>query len=318
MVAQAASARAGRRHLRLLWREAVDGYLFALPTIIGLVVLRIGPFFASLYLSFTDYNAIQSANWIGAENYVRMFTRDGLFLKSLIVTSYYTFVSVPLGLVAGFLIAVLLNQNLRGIVWYRAAWYMPTLVPAVANAVLWRWLLNKDFGLLNVALRALGIVGPGWLIDPTWTVPSLILISLWGVGSAMLINLAGLQGVPQHLYEAVEIDGGGLWAKFRHVTIPMVSPIIFFNFVMGIINSFQSFNLVYVLFKVTDSSGSTAGPENAGLFYVLYLYRNAFQWFKMGYSSALAWVLLLIILFFTALVFRSSRSWVYYEAGRAR
>lgn len=308
----------GHRYGGLLRREAIDGYLFAAPTLIGLVVLSLGPFFASLYLGFTDFPGIKPPTWIGLDNYVRMFTRDGLFIKSLTVTSYYTFVSVPLSLLAGFLVAVLLNQQVRGIVWYRSVWYMPTLVPAVANAVLWRWLLNKDFGLLNIALRSIGIVGPGWLIDPKWTVPSLILISLWGVGGAMLVNLAGLQGVPQHLYEAVEIDGGNFWDKFRHVTIPMVSPIIFFNLVMGIIGSFQAFNLVYVLFRVTDSTGSTAGPDNAGLFYVLYLYRNAFQWFKMGYASALAWILLLIILIFTALTFRSSRFWVYYEGAVAR
>lgn len=313
----AARAR-GHRYGGLLLREAIDGYLFAAPTIIGLVVFSLGPFLASLYLGFTEFPGIKPPRWIGLDNYVRMFTRDGLFLKSLAVTSYYTFVSVPLSLLAGFLVAVLLNQQVRGIVWYRSVWYMPTLVPAVANAVLWRWLLNKDFGLVNIALRSLGIVGPGWLIQPQWTVPSLILISLWGVGGAMLVNLAGLQGVPQHLYEAVEIDGGNFWAKFRHVTIPMVSPIIFFNLVMGIIGSFQAFNLVYVLFRVTDSTGSTAGPDNAGLFYVLYLYRNAFQWFKMGYASALAWILLLIILFFTALTFRSSRFWVYYEGATAR
>lgn len=308
----------GHRYGGLLRREAIDGYLFAAPTLIGLVVLSLGPFFASLYLGFTDFPGIKPPTWIGLDNYVRMFTRDGLFVKSLTVTSYYTFVSVPLNLLAGFLVAVLLNQQVRGIVWYRSVWYMPTLVPAVANAVLWRWLLNKDFGLVNIALRSIGIVGPGWLIDPKWTVPSLILISLWGVGGAMLVNLAGLQGVPQHLYEAVEIDGGNFWDKFRHVTIPMVSPIIFFNLVMGIIGSFQAFNLVYVLFRVTDSTGSTAGPDNAGLFYVLYLYRNAFQWFKMGYASALAWILLLIILIFTALTFRSSRFWVYYEGAVAR
>jgi multiple sugar transport system permease protein len=308
----------GHRYGGLLLREAIDGYLFAAPTLIGLILFSLGPFIASLYLSFTDFPGIKPPTWVGLNNYARMFLRDGLFLKSLWVTSYYTFVSVPLSLLSGFLVAVLLNQQVRGIVSYRSIWYMPTLVPAVANAVLWRWLLNKDFGLLNVGLRSLGIVGPGWLIQPQWTVPSLILISLWGMGSAMLVNLAGLQGVPQHLYEAVEIDGGNFWDKFRHVTIPMVSPIIFFNFVMGIIGSFQAFNLVYVLFRVTDSTGSTAGPDNAGLFYVLYLYRNAFQWFKMGYASALAWILLLIIFFFTALTFRSSRSWVYYEGASAR
>lgn len=308
----------GHRYGGLLLREAIDGYLFAAPTLIGLIVFSLGPFIASLFLSFTDFPGIKPPTWIGLANYTRMFTRDGLFLKSLWVTSYYTFVSVPLSLLSGFLVAVLLNQQVRGIVWYRSIWYMPTLVPAVANAVLWRWLLNKDFGLLNVALRSLGIVGPGWLIQPQWTVPSLILISLWGVGSAMLVNLAGLQGVPQHLYEAVEIDGGNFWDKFRHVTIPMVSPILFFNLVMGIIRSFQAFSLVYVLFRVATSTTSTAGPDNAGLFFVLYLYRNAFEWFKMGYASALAWILLLVILFFTLLTFRSSRFWVYYEGGRAK
>lgn len=300
------------------FREAVDGYLFAAPAIIGLLVFSLGPILASFYLSFTEYAAVRPPEFVGLANYSKVFGRDEFFRKALSVTSYYSFISVPLGLVAGFMVAVLLNQAVKGVVLYRSIWYLPSLVPSVANAVLWKWILNKEFGLLNVGLRTVGITGPGWLVDPRWTVPSLILISLWGVGGAMLINLAGLQGVPQHLYEAVEIDGGNWWTKFRHVTIPMVSPILFFNLIMGIIGSFQVFTLVYVIFRVQATAGSTAGPDNAGLTYVLYLYRNAFQYFKMGYASALAWVLFIIILILTGVVFRFSSRWVYYEAGRAR
>ena len=303
-----------KRRNRMALIQAVEGYVFSLPTIIGLVVFSIGPIFASLYLSFTNYDIVNPPTVIGLANYSRLLTTDPYVGKSLAITAYYSLVSVPLGLLTGFLVALLMNQRVKGIVLYRAVWYIPSLVPTVSLAVLWRWLLNRDFGLLNVGLGFLGIRGPGWLIDPKWTVPSLIVISLWGVGGSMLINLAALQGVPTHLYEAVEVDGGNWWHKFRSVTIPMVSPVIFFNLIMGIIGSFQSFTLVYVIFQTTSGT-SAAGPENAALFYLLYLYRNAFQYFQMGYASALAWVLFIIILVLTWVAFKLSGRWVYYESA---
>ncbi len=306
-----------RRITGLAFREAVDGYTFATPAILGLLVFTLGPVLVSLYFSFTNYDIVSAPQYVGAANYIKMLADDGLFRKSLWITVYYCVTSIPLVVIVAFLIAVLMNQKVRGITVYRVIWYIPSLVPAVCNATLWRWVLNRDFGLLNIFLRTFGIDGPGWLIEPNWTIPSLVMIRLWGIGSTALIFLGGLQGIPEHLYEAVDIDGGTWWHKFRHITIPMVSPIIFFNLIMSIISSFQVFTLAYVIFTPTGGTGS-AGPENAALFYVLYLYRNAFQYFKMGYASAMAWFLCLVIMALTALVFKLSGRWVYYEASRAR
>lgn len=313
---------AGTRLQRRFWQrlgfqEAVEGYLFALPAILGLLIFTIGPIIASFYLSFTEYNIVKPPEFRGLANYQKLFTSDELFRKSLGITAYYASLSIPLSLAAGFLIALLMNQQVRGIFLYRTIWYLPALVPAVATGTLWRFALNRDFGLVNLPLRALGLGAPGWLIDPALTVPSLVLIHLWGLGNSVLIYLAGLQGIPQHLYEAAEIDGANWWAKFWNITVPMSSPIIFFNLILGIIGSFQIFTEVYVIFTPTGGTGSV-GPENAALVYLMYLYRNAFQYFRMGYAAALAWLLFLVIMVLTALMFRFQNRWVYYEGGRAR
>jgi multiple sugar transport system permease protein len=287
-------------------REAFAFYLFAAPWLIGLLVFTLGPMVASFLLGFTSYDIITPARWIGLANYQTLFTNDPFIWQALKVTFTYSLVAVPLGLVASFLLAVLLNQKVRGIYLYRTLFYLPSILPAVPVALLWLWIFNPSFGLLNNALATIGIQGPQWLFDEFWVLPALIVMSLWSVGGAMVIYLAGLQGIPQHLYEAVEVDGGGWWVRFRSVTLPMMSPIIFFNLVLGIIGSLQTFTQAYVM--------TQGGPNNASLFYGLYLYRNAFEYFKMGYASALAWVLFAIILLLTLLVFRSSPLWVYYES----
>jgi multiple sugar transport system permease protein len=299
-------------------REAIYGWIFILPAALGLVVFQLGPVLASLYLSFTSYDIVSAPKWIGLTNYERLFSEDKLYLKSLGVTAYYSALSIPLSLLVAYLVALLMNRKVRGISVYRTLWYLPSLVPATVNGVLWLWLLNRDFGPVNFFLRLAGLPAPAWLSDPAWTVPSLVLVHLWAVGNSVLIFLAGLQGVPQHLYEAAEVDGATWWHKFRHVTIPMTSSIIFFNLVIGVIQSFQVFALVYTLFTPSATEATTAGPENAGMVYVMYLYRNAFQNFKNGYASAMAWVLLIIIAALTVLVFRSQGRWVYYESGRRR
>ena len=304
---------------RLRTREAIIGWLFITPAVLGLLLFNLGPVIASLYLSLTKYDIISPPVWTALSNYERLFTDDKLFVKSLGVTAYYSALAIPLSLIVAYLVALLMNQGIRGISVYRTIWYLPSLVPATANAILWTWLLNRDFGPLNYFLRLAGLPGPDWFGDPNWTVPALVTIHLWGVGNAMLIFLAGLQGVPQHLYEAAEVDGAGWWSKFWNVTIPMTTPIIFFNLVIGVIVSFQVFSLVYILFTPGASDASTpAGPENSALVYLMYLYRHAFLYLQMGYAAAMAWVLLLIILIMTLLLFHSQGRWVYYEAAPRR
>jgi multiple sugar transport system permease protein len=295
----------GRFRLTQARREAIAFHLFAAPWIIGFLVFTLGPMVASFLLSFTAYDIITPARWVGFDNYRTMFTSDGLVWHALRVTVIYSLVAVPLGLVISFLVALLLNQKVRGIYLYRTLFYLPAILPQVPVALLWLWIFNPQFGILNNLLGIVGITGPQWLFSEFWVLPALILMSLWGVGGSMVIYLAGLQGIPVHLYEAVEVDGGNWWARFRHVTVPMMSPVIFFNLVTGIIASMQTFTWAYVM--------TQGGPNNASLFYGLYLYNNAFQYFKMGYASALAWLIFVIILLMTLLVFRSSPLWVYYE-----
>lgn len=299
-------------------KEALWGWFFVLPAVLGLILFQLGPVIASLYLSFTNYDIVSTPRWIGLANYERLFTEDRLYMKSLGITAYYSLLAIPSSLVVAYLVAMLMNMKVRGISIYRTLWYLPSLVPATVNGVLWLWLLNRDFGPVNYFLRLGGLPAPAWLSDPSWTVPSLALVHLWGLGNSVLIFLAGLQGVPQHLYEAAEVDGATWWHKFWNVTIPMTSSIIFFNLVMGIIQSFQVFSLVYMLYTPPATEAGTAGPENAALVYVIYLYRNAFQNFRNGYASAMAWVLLLIIVALTLIVFRTQGRWVYYEASKKR
>lgn len=289
---------------RLARREALECYLFIGLAAIGFLAFQALPIGASAFLSLTDSKLIGTAKWIGLENYIQI-GQDPLFWQSLKVTALYAAVAVPLGLLVSLLLAMLMNQKIHGVRFFRTIYYLPAVISGVAVALLWRWIFNPEFGILNVILQYVGIQGPNWLLDPNWALPSLMLMSLWGIGGGIIIYLAGLQGIPTELYEAVEIDGGGGWAKFLNITIPMISPVIFFNLVTGVIWTFQEFTRPFVM--------TAGGPSNATLFYGLYLYRNAFSYFEMGYASALAWVLLLIILGLTLILFRTARWWVYYE-----
>lgn len=290
-------------------REAVEGYLFILPWLLGLVIFTVGPIVASFYFSLTDFQVVKAPVFTGLRNFQQL-VGDRLFWQALKVTTIFVFVSTPLALILSFAVALLMNQKVRFLGLWRTIYYLPTLVPVIASTMLWLWIFNPEFGLINTVLRSFGIDGPLWLGHSKWALPSLILMSLWTVGGPMLIYLAGLQGIPTDLYEAAEVDGAGRWAKFWAVTIPLMTPVIFFNLVMNMIAAFQVFAQAFVM---TDG-----GPRYATLFYVLYLYQNAFKFFRMGYASALAWVLFLIILVLTALVIRSSALWVFYEGELKR
>lgn len=291
----------------LAGRRTLIGYIFISPFILGFLIWFLLPAAIAVWLTFTDWNLIRPPRYVGMENISQMFG-DKLFWQSLKVTTIFTLASVPVGLVLGFLLALLLNTKVKGIAFFRTAYYLPSIVPAVASAMLWTWIFNTEFGLANVFLRFIGLPKVKWLQEPEWALPALILMSLWGLGGGMIIYLAGLQGIPEVFYEAAKIDGAGRWAQLRHVTIPLMSPIIFFNLIIGIIGSFQIFTAGYL---ITDG-----GPQNATLFYVLYLYRNGFEFFKMGYAAALAWVLFFVILALTLFVFRSVGSRIHYEDVR--
>ncbi|MEM7033372.1 MAG: sugar ABC transporter permease [Chloroflexota bacterium] len=300
-----------RFYQRLSFEETMFGWLFIIPAVLGLVLFKLGPVLASLYLSFTKYEIISSPRWIGFANYTKL-VGDDLWLKSIEVTIRYVLLSVPLTLIAAYLIALLMSRNVKGINTYRTIWYLPSVVPIVASATIWRWGLNPEFGPINYPLKLVGIPAPRWLTDPDWIIPSIVFISLWSLGNTVLIFLASITGVPKSYYEAAEVDGAGPWAKFRHVTVPMTSSIIFYQLIVNIINSFQVFGIAYVLF-VSNPSASSAGPDNAALFYVLYMFRNAFGYFRNGYASAMAWILFVVVMLLTWLLFYSQSRWVYYE-----
>ncbi|MCB9155728.1 MAG: sugar ABC transporter permease [Caldilineaceae bacterium] len=287
-----------------LQRRTVTGYLFISPFILGFLLWFLIPALTAVWLTFTDWNLIRPPRYVGLDNILQL-GRDTLFWQSLKVTTIFTLASVPVGLVVSFLLALLMNTRVRGISLFRTIYYLPSIVPAVASAVLWAWIFNTDFGLANVVLTALGLPKIQWLQDPSWALPALIIMSLWGLGATMVIYLAGLQGIPAVFYEAAEIDGAGRWAQLRHITIPLMSPVIFFNLIIGIIGTFQVFTAGFL---ITDG-----GPQNSTLFYVLYLYRNGFEFLKMGYSAALAWVLFFIIMALTLFVFKYVGGLVHYE-----
>jgi len=286
-------------------REALAALFFLSPWLIGFVVFLAGPMAASLILSFTKYKIVQPPVWIGIDNYARMIG-DDLFYKSLRVTITYTALSVPLGIAVALGIALLLNQTrfMSGV--FRTVFYLQSVISGVAVAIVFAWIFNHRFGILNYFLGLVGIEGPPWLSHPRYVLWAFVLMSLWGIGTTAIIFLAALQGVPATLYEAAEIDGAGTRRKFFSITLPMISPSILFVLIMGVIGTFQTFTQAYIM--------TGGGPANATLFYILYLYKNAFNWFEMGYASALAWVLFAIILALTLIVLRSSNRWVYYES----
>jgi multiple sugar transport system permease protein len=286
-------------------RNQRNGLLFASPWLIGFAVFVAYPICASLFYSFCAWDAIRAPHWVGLQNYQRLFTEDDLFWKSLGNTMFMVIVGLPLGLAASLGIALLLNQKLRGMAFYRTLYYLPSITPVIASSILWLWLLNPEIGLVNIALMKAGITHPpAWLTDPAWSKPALVLMGLWGAGGGMVIYLAALQDVPTPLYEAASLDGANILQQFRHVTLPMLSPVILFNLIMGLIGSFQYFTQAYVM--------TNGGPEDSTTFYALHLFNRAFLDFKMGYASAMAWVLFVITLACAFLVFRSSARWVYY------
>lgn len=285
------------------------GLLFTAPAILGFIIFTLGPMIASLVLSLTNYNVFKEhTSFVGFGNYARLFSgEDELFYKSLGVTFYFVLLRVPAVIIVSFAIALLLNMNVKGRAVFRTIIYLPSIVPAVASAMIWMWLMNPDLGLLNSMLGWLHIPASNWLYAEGSVIPSVVLTTLWGIGSTVIIFLAGLSGIPQSYYEAIEVDGGGWYSKLRQITIPMVSPTLFFNTIMAIIGSFQVFNEAYIL--------TQGGPNNRSLFYVFYLWRTGFRDTEMGYASALAWILFLIIMVFTFITFKTSKSWVYYEGG---
>ena len=298
--------------------EELWGYLFISPWLIGFIVLTAGAMLGGLGLSFFRYDIITPPRFIGLANYEKMFFDDWLFWHSLRLTAQYAVFSVFLGVLSGLGASLLLNQKVRGLTIYRTIYYLPSVVSAVAAAMMWAIVFHADFGLVNGLLKVVGIEGPRWLSSTNMPVWTFIIIANWNVGVGIVIYLAALQGVPTTLYEAAIIDGAGRWRKFWHITLPMISPVIFFNVVMGIIGSLQVFTIAFVLSEAGGSDSTIGGPANASMFFVLYLYMNAFRFLKMGYASALALALFVIILVLTIVVFKASGRWVYYEGALKR
>jgi len=300
-----------RRELapRKRWQN-IYGYLFLTPWLIGFLGLFVGPGVTSIYLSLTKYDVLSAPEFIGFANYVKMFTDDPLFWPSIWRTAYYAGVGVPLGVLGSMFLSILLNNKIRALPTYRTLFFMPSLVPIVASVVLWKWLLNDDFGIVNQGLRNLGIMDPpGWFGDRRWAIPSLIMMGLWqGIGGTrMIIFLAGLQGIPEELYEAASIDGASAWSKLWNVTIPLLTPTIFFNMILGIIGGLQTFTAAFV--------ATEGGPGFATWFFSLHLYKQAFDYWNMGYAAALAWFFAVIIVSLTVWQMRLSSRWVFYYGG---
>lgn len=287
-------------------RQLIWGYFFIMPGILYLLLFCLGPILFSLIVSFTEWDVIRPMQFIGLKNYERML-RDPLIAQSLKVTAKYTLITVPALNVVTFFVAILLNAEIRGISFYRTVFYMPSIIPVIANSALWMFLYNPMYGMLNNIMRAIGMQPVAFLYNKSTVIPALAVMQIWMSGNTMVIYLAGLKGIPNHLYEAIEIDGGSSFHKLLYVTIPMMSPIIFYNVVMSIITCMQTFAQAYIM--------TEGGPDNASLFYVLHLYRMAFKNQQMGYASAMSWVLFVIICLLTAFLFRVSRDLVYYESG---
>ncbi|AIE86479.1 carbohydrate ABC transporter permease [Fimbriimonas ginsengisoli] len=286
-------------------KQYLVGYLFIAPWLLGFLAFTLWPFLQSIYLSFTRYNIVSPAKWVGTANYRMLLTQDELFWKSAWVTVKYAAVAVPLGIVGGIALALLLNINVKGITVFRTIFYLPSIVPTVASSVLFIWLLNPNIGLVNKILALVGIRGPAWLNTAPWAFYSLVFMALWGVGGSMVIYLAGLKDIPVDLYEAATIDGANAFKKMRRITLPMMTPVIFFNLIMGIIGAFQYFTQAYVITP-------NGGPQDSTYFYSLYLYNRAWKYLDMGYASAMAWMLFFIIIILTGIVFRTQKRWVHY------
>lgn len=290
-----------------VWQNHAPGYLFLLPWLIGFLGLTIGPIITSFYLSFTDFDLLTAPDWVGADNYIRMFTADPKFAASMRVTLFFVVFSVPLKLAFALGVALLLNRGMKGLPLYRALFYLPSLLGAsVAIAILWRQLFAGD-GVVNQFLAIFGIEGPSWISNPRYSLWTLIILSIWQFGSPMIIFLAGLRQIPQDMYEAASLDGASKWRQFWKITLPLLTPVVFFNAIIQTIEAFKSFTPAFII------SAGTGNPINSTLFYTLYLYQEAFSFFRMGYASALAWFLLLLVACFTAFSFLTSKYWVHYE-----
>jgi len=288
-------------------KEALQFYMAIAPWLMGFILFTAGPMLISLWTSFTDWDLLTDPQWVGLENY-RSLATDPTFIQSIKVTLAYTAAYVPLDLVGGLLLALLVRPRLRGIGIYRTIFYLPTVFSGVAFVVVWLWMLNPNGGLINLVLRWFGIEGPRWLLDPKYALWSLVMMSFWGWGRSMALYLGGMQSIPGELYEAASMDGAGNFRQFFKITLPLLSPIIFFNLVLSIISTFQSFTSAFV--------ATNGGPLDSTLFLVLYIYRQAFEYFHMGYAAALAWVLFAIILVLTLVLLRSQKFWVFYLGER--
>ncbi|MFH1084342.1 MAG: sugar ABC transporter permease [Chloroflexota bacterium] len=293
--------------LSLFTRRNLTGYAFVGPWALGFLVFTLLPFIASIWLSLTEWDLVNPPVFVGFLQFRKMFVADKLFRITLFNTFYYSTFSVPGIQILGLALAVILNQQLHGMALYRTLFYLPAITPGIASAFLWMQLFNPRIGMINNLLSRVGIDGPNWLNSMTWSMPALIVMSLWGCGGAMVIYLAGLQGVPTHLYEAAEVDGASAWRRFWSVTLPLITPTAFFNLVMGIIGSFQVFTSAFIM--------TGGGPAYRTLFYTLYLFQEAFYNFRMGYASALAWFLFLVVMLLTMVQLYLSKHWVYYEAA---
>lgn len=292
------------------YKTYAAGYLFLMPWLIGFALLYMGPIFASLYLSFTNYDLLTAPKWIGFANYNTMFTDDYRLADSVKVTFQYVFLSVPFRLAFALGLAMLLNQGMKYLGFYRTIYYIPSLLGgSVAISVLWRQVFSKE-GIFNDGLSLIGITGPNWIADPKYAIYSLVGLSVWQFGAVMIIFLAGLKQIPQEFYEAATVDGAGAFRRFFRITLPLLTPVIFFNLTITLIQSFQTFTKAFII------SGGSGGPINSTLLYSLYLYIKGFSFLEMGYASAMAWLLLIIVATTTALMFLSSRYWVFYSDGR--
>lgn len=296
-------ARLRRHPLSRRRRRVAIGLAFVSPWAIGFLVFTLFPFIATLYYSFTNYDIVGRAKWVGIGNYAAL-ARDHLFWTSLWNTAFYTILEVPLSTAVAIALAMLLNMRVRGMAVYRTMFYIPTVVPIVASSILWLWLFNPSFGIVNELLSGIGINGPGWMFSEVWAKPTFVILGIWGSGTPMVVYLAALQGVPTEMYEVAKLDGASLWQRTRAVTLPMISPAILFNVVLGLVASLQYFTQAYVM--------TQGGPNNATLFYALYLYQQAFNDLHLGYASAMAWLLFVIVVLITVMLFRSSSRWVYY------
>jgi multiple sugar transport system permease protein len=283
--------------------------LFASPWLLGLLIFWIYPTLASAYYSFTKFNAVQSPTWIGLANYIDLFTNDQDFWKAVYNTLYFAVVSIPLAIICSFGLAMMLNAKIRFQTVYRTIYFLPTLVPEVALALVWVYLFTPGTGLVNIPFDWLGVRGPCWLTCEAWARPTLVLLALWIIGQQVILYLAGLQDVPQDLYDAADVDGANFWHKFRHVTVPIMTPVVFFHLVTSVIGALQFFTIPFIM------TGGTGFPGGSTLFYSIYLYKTAFQYFTMGYASAMAWLLFMVTLVITLIIFRTSRLWVFYAGA---